>query len=200
MKAPAMLLVGLLSSCSIAPSRTDSALLPPAPPGKHWKLVWHDEFNGTQLDDTKWTRRGDWKRRDGYWIKDDAYLDGRGHLLLRTRKDGDRFACGAIDTQHKFEHTYGYFVARCQLPKQPGHWPAFWMMSPGVSRVGDGGRDGTEIDIIELPWRDGRLTSNLHWDGYGKDHKTAGTKFEVPAVTAGFHQFGLWWSPTEYVF
>ena len=86
------------------------------------------------------------------------------------------------------------------MPTQPGHWPAFWLMSKGVNTVGDDGRDGTEIDIMEMPWRDGRLTSNLHWDGYGKAHKSAGTKFSVPAVTNGFHTFSLLWQPTNYVF
>ena len=28
--------------------------LPPASEGKTWKLVWHDEFDGTALDTDKW--------------------------------------------------------------------------------------------------------------------------------------------------
>ena len=27
------------------------------PEGKKWKLVWNDEFDGTELDRTKWTFR-----------------------------------------------------------------------------------------------------------------------------------------------
>ena len=69
--------------------------LPPPPAGKDWKLVWQDEFEGTKLDETKWNQLGDWKRRDGFWVKDGAYLSGKGTLLLRTRKDGDRYTCGA---------------------------------------------------------------------------------------------------------
>ncbi len=178
----------------------DQELLPPPPAGKHWKLAWHDEFEGNTLDETKWNRLGDWKRRDGFWIKEDAYLNGQGSLLLRTRKDGERFTCGAVNTKGKFEHAFGYYVARCKLPTQPGHWPAFWLMSEGVNTVGNEGRDGTEIDIVEVPWRDGRLTSNLHWDGYGKSHKSVGKKFEVPGVMEGWHTYGLLWLPTEYVF
>jgi beta-glucanase (GH16 family) len=174
--------------------------LPSAPAGQEWRMVWHDEFEVNKLDESKWNRLGDWKRRDGFWIKDDAYLDGKGRLVLRTRKDGDRFTCGAVNTRGKFEHAFGYYVARCKIPRQPGHWPAFWLMSPGVNTVGNQGRDGTEIDIIEIPWRDGKLTSNLHWDGYGKDHKSTGTNFSRPEVMHGWHTFGLVWSPGEYVF
>jgi beta-glucanase (GH16 family) len=167
---------------------------------KEWKLTWQDEFNGTELDKKKWNRLGDWKRRDGYWVKEDAYLSGRGTLLLRTKKDGDRYTCGAVNTKGKFEHGFGYYVARCKMPEQPGHWPAFWMMCPGVSKVGDGGRDGTEIDIVEIPWRDGKITMNLHWDGYDKAHKSAGTNTTMAVLTEGFHDYGLLWTPEEYVF
>ena len=196
------LLLGLaLPSTSLdqSPAPTDS--LPPLPAGQKWKLVWHDEFDGPNLDETKWNRLGDHKRRDGWWLKEDAYLSGHGTLLLRTKKEGDRYPCGAIDTKGKFERAFGYYVARCRMSKQPGHWPAFWMMCSGVSKVGDEGRDGTEIDIVEMPWRDGRITMNLHWDGYGKDHKTAGAKpTKQPELTEGFHDYALLWTPEEYVF
>jgi hypothetical protein len=78
--------------------------LPPAPQDQEWRLVWHDEFEGDQLDESKWNRLGAWKRRDGCWVQEDAYLSGKGTLLLRTRKEGDRFTSGAINTAGKFEH------------------------------------------------------------------------------------------------
>jgi len=28
--------------------------LPPLPADKSWKLIWHDEFIGSNLDETKW--------------------------------------------------------------------------------------------------------------------------------------------------
>lgn len=201
MRQTIRLLAGLfvtVSTLLAADAKTD--FLPPAPAGTQWKLVWSDEFHGSQLDETKWNRLGDSKRRDGYWIKDDAYLDGKGHLVLRTRKDGDRYTCGAVNTRGKFEKCQGYFVTRMKLPKQPGHWPAFWLMCDGVSTVGNEGRDGTEIDVVEVPWRDGQLTANLHWDGYGKDHKTAGIKFRVEGIMEGWHTYSLLWTATEYVF
>jgi len=185
---------------SLAQTNTAKDSLPPTPAGKEWTLVWRDEFEGAKLDETKWNRLGDWKRRDGFWMKDDAYLSGKGTLLLRTRKDGDRYVCGAVNTRGKFEHRFGYYVARCKMPKQPGHWPAFWIMGSGVGRVGDEGRDGTEIDIVEIPWRDGKVTFNLHWDGYGKDHKSAGANTTLPALIEGFHDYALLWTPEEYVF
>lgn len=181
-----------------APAQTND-WLPTPTAGKNWKLVWQDEFDGAAVDETKWNRLGDSKRRDGFWIRDDAFVR-EGHLVLRTRKEGDRFTCGAVNTRGKFEHAFGFYIARCKMPVQPGHWPAFWLMGVDVGTVGNEGRDGTEIDIMEAPWRDGRLTCNLHWDGYGKDHKSAGHKFKVDGVMEGWHHYGLLWLPEEYVF
>lgn len=198
--AAALLLSLNITVAAPAQTPTNQPFLPTLHSGRQWKLIWNDEFDGAKLDETKWNRLGDSKRRDGFWIKDDAYLSGHGTLLLRTRKDGDRFTCGAINTQGKFEHAFGYYVARCKVPKQPGHWPAFWMMGSGVGKVGNEGRDGTEIDIVEIPWRNGKVTFNLHWDGYGKEHRSAGTNTTITALTEGFHDYALLWSPEEYAF
>lgn len=180
--------------------KTDE-FLPPISEGKHWVLAWSDEFDGAKLDESKWEIMGDSKRRDGYWVKEDSYLDGKGNLILRTKKDGERFTSGSVRTLGKFEHAFGYWVCRCKFPTQEGHWPAFWLMAGGVSTVGDDGRDGTEIDIMEKPWREDKITQNLHWDGYGKAHKSAGTgEIKIPGVSQGFHTFGLYWTPEQYVF
>jgi beta-glucanase (GH16 family) len=195
-----LILGAALISAKAGWAQTEQAFLPPPPEGKQWKLVWHDEFEGAKLDERKWNILGDYKRRDGYWTKDNVCVNGKGSLLLRTQKDGQRFTCGAVDTRGKFEHAFGYYEARCKMPKEPGHWSAFWMMCSGVNTVGNDGRDGTEIDIIEMPWRDGRLTANVHWDGYNEAHKQDGKKFTPPGVTEGFHTYGLFWLPSEYVF
>ena len=99
--------------------------LPTPAQGKTWKLAWSDEFNGTKVDQAKWDVMGDWKRRDGYWVKADSYLDGKGKLIIRTKKAGGRYTSGAVRTKGKFEHKFGYWVCRCKFPTQEGHWPAF---------------------------------------------------------------------------
>jgi len=131
--------------------------LPPPPEGKAWKLAWNDEFEGARLDETKWNVPPDGKRRDAFWMRKAISLDGKGHLVISTLKEGDRYIDGCVRTLGKFEHTYGYYVARIRFQEQPGHWSAFWLMGRGVSKVGNEGRDGTEIDIMEKPWLDDRV-------------------------------------------
>jgi beta-glucanase (GH16 family) len=103
------------ANAQAATTTNHEEFLPPAPQGQQWRLTWHDEFEGDQLDESKWNRLGDWKRRDGYWVQDDAYLSGKGTLLLRTRKEGDRYTSGAINTAGKFEHAFGYCSSSYQL-------------------------------------------------------------------------------------
>ena len=53
--------------------------LPIPPEGNSWKLVWHDEFDGTTLDQSKWVPDRDGKRRDGTEIDimEKPWLDDR---------------------------------------------------------------------------------------------------------------------------
>lgn len=193
--------VFLMLSSMAATDKLDPAdTLPEPPAGLQFKLIWHDEFDGEKLDQTKWECPPDAPRRDGWWMRKAVSLDGNGHLVMKTFKEGDRYIDGCVRTRGKFEHAFGYYVARIKLHKEPGHWPAFWLMGKSVGRVGDEGRDGTEIDVMEKPWLDGRVCHALHWDGYGEHHQSASHKPEIPGLMKDWHTYALWWKPDEYVF
>ncbi len=187
-------------SARIARTGVGNDRLPPPPEGKTWVMVWHDEFDGTAVDMAKWTPSPEGGRRSGWWSPKAVSLDGQGHLVVKTYKDGDRYVDGCVTSQGKFEHAYGYYVARVMFQREQGHWAGLWMLSPGVFKVGDGGRDGTEIDIVASAGRDDRVNHSLRWDGYGEAHKTAAKQVHVPGVIDGYHTFGLLWTPEEYVF
>jgi beta-glucanase (GH16 family) len=192
--------MSLFASAALAEEPSAKDALPPASQGKAWKLVWHDEFDGTKLDESKWETPPDGRRRDAWWMRKAVSLDGKGHLAISTLKEGGKYIDGCVRTRGKFEHAFGYYVARIQLQKQPGHWSAFWLYSASVNKVGDQGRDGTEIDIMEKPWLDDRINYALHWDGYGKAHRFEGKVVKVPGVMEGFHTYALLWLPDQYVF
>lgn len=177
-------------------------------------LVFSDEFDGTGAPDgTKWERQ-EYNRRnnatgpDGWWSNQDSYLDGNGNLVIRVRKiadknnDGDScdYSVGMIRSKGKFEHLYGKYEIRCILPSQPGWWVAFWMMQGNVGAVGNGGVDGTEVDIMEgFGWTN-LINNAFHWDGYGADHKSTGKQFNPAGIRDGFHTFAMEWYPEKYVF
>ncbi|TWT76465.1 Endo-1,3-1,4-beta-glycanase ExsH [Planctomycetes bacterium CA13] len=191
-------LLGTLTGVVSAAESVDE--LPTPPDDKSLTLKWHDEFDGDQLDATKWEARPDGKRKGGWWSPRAISLNGEGHLAITTFSDNGKPTTGCVWTKGKFEHSFGYYVARVKFQNQPGHWSAFWINGNGIGTVGDDGRDGTEIDIMEKPWLDDRVQHTLHWDGYGDHHKSKGNVVKVPDVMNGWHTFGLLWLPEEYIF
>jgi hypothetical protein len=81
-------------------------------------------------------------------------------------------------------------------------WNEIAFFGDKVNAVGDESRDGTEIDIVETPWRkEDKISNGLHWDGYGDHHKTAGHVTTIPGINEGQqHTYGLDWSPDGYIF
>lgn len=172
------------------------------------KLVWSDEFNGTAIDQTKWNinhnkRRTDPDGKDAWWHKDNAYLEN-GNLVVRTSKIDGAYAGAAVNTKKKFERAFGYYETRVKMQKEQGHWGAVWLFSPAVLKVGDEGRDGTEIDIFESPYVGlGKDSVNvaLHWDGYDKAHKKANKVITGMKLNDGnWHTFAVEWTPEFYKF
>ena len=59
-------------------------------PAGEWQLVWSDEFDGTELDRTKWDfRLNFWGEPFDAYTDQGIVLDGKSHIELhRTEKDG----------------------------------------------------------------------------------------------------------------
>jgi endo-1,4-beta-xylanase len=177
-------------------------------------LVWYDEFNGTGIPDIEKWDRPEYNRRnnnngpDGWWSRQDSYLDGNGNLVIRVRKINNKnsdadpydYSVGAIRSKGKFEKLYGVFEINCKLPTRQGWWVAFWMMQGNVGSEINGGVDGSEVDVMEgFGWTD-KINQAIHWDGYGDAHKSTGKKTEVPGIRDGFHTYTMVWNPEEYIF
>ncbi len=195
------------------------------PSDKNWKLVWNDEFDGDTLDSSKWSFRMHlMQQRHNTFTDEGAVLDGNSNLLLSLiEKDGQYYSphlqtgSNYLDRpgesfckftwpvanieQPKFMHKYGYYEIRCKLQTQPGWWSAFWLQSPIIGSSLDPVKSGVELDIMENFTRDGIISHNNHWDGYGKDHKHVGSGArKVEDTEDGYHLFGLDWSPKGYIY
>jgi hypothetical protein len=66
-------------------------ILSTPPEREVWELVWNDEIEGDELDESIWGTPPDTVRRDGWWIRKAGSLDGGGHLLIRTFREGESF-------------------------------------------------------------------------------------------------------------
>ena len=166
-----------------------------------YELFWEDEFNGTELDSTKWAVRGIGPRGVGY-ITADAIKIKDGKLNINAFMENDSLKISAVGTQGLFDTTYGYFECRAQLPKTTGNWAAFWIQSPGIASGEDPGKFGVEIDIFEYFKSQGGnfVSHNLHW-AYGPNQKSTGAFLsKVEGIGEGFHTFAVEWTPEKYAF
>ena len=180
-----------------------------------FKLTWSDEFNGVAgiPDPAKWDRP-EYNRRpnaagpDGWWSKQDSYVDGKGNLVIQVRKiankndDTDAFdySCGVVRTRTKFSQLYGRYEIRCQLPKQPGWWVAFWMMQGNVGSEINSYIDGAEVDIMEAFGWTNNINHAVHWDGYGTAHQSDGKNELITGIRTGYHTYTMDWYPDKYLF
>lgn len=184
-----------------------------------FELTFADEFDGDRVDNTVWTSEngvGATSVRHGsYWNTDMAVIkDGHLHIRIKYLPEGYHgngkpgWYTAQLTTQTSFLQRGGYFECRCILPRGYGLWSAFWLFCKGVHRVGDEGRDGTEIDVFESPyyyktdkWHNA-VSSNLHYDGYGEAHRSVNvcTSLVTNDPYENFNTYGLEWSETEYTF
>lgn len=188
--------------------KEEPAVLPATPDHitKNYTLEWSDEFNGTELDLTKWNYRAEGVVRNlGTVSRDAISLDGKGNMLITVRKDPSGiYYIGQISTDGLYTTRYGYFECRVKLQESLGPHTAFWLQSNTMGiENNDPQNNGVEIDIFEYHRKvPNRLFHNLHWNGYGANHMTIGTHNDnLPNIgKGGYHTFGLEWTANEYAF
>jgi len=176
----------------------------------HWELVWSDEFKGatgSAPDSAKWAYdlgASGWgnSELESYTdSRENSYLDGKGHLVIRALRAPDgRFTSARLKTQGKFSTQYGKIEARIKLPRGQGMWPAFWMLGADIGSVGWPACG--EIDVMENLGREPRLNhGSLHGPNYPKTGITA--RYELPhgdLFYKAFHRFAVEWSPDRIEF
>ncbi|MDR3724659.1 MAG: glycoside hydrolase family 16 protein [Terracidiphilus sp.] len=205
-----------IASAAVLLTATNLAGQTPAKKAAPAKLVWADEFNGTEgsgPDTAKWTAIED---GSGFGNNELEYYTPRavnahvekGKLLLTARKEtytgknGDKsYSSGRIESRGKFELQYGRVEARLKLPKGQGIWPAFWML--GSDYATTGWPACGEIDIMEnIGAEPDKVHGSLHGPGYSGGNPLGGV-YTLPdgaRFSDDFHVFALEWEPKEIRF
>ncbi len=102
------------------------------PSGKHWKLIWHDEFDGTELDRSKWDFRLHLlQQRHNTFTEEGATLDGKGNLLLTLIEKDGQFYSPHLQTGSNYLDRPGSgfcFDSKADKPKMV--WPVAKIVEP----------------------------------------------------------------------
>ncbi len=179
-----------------------------------WQLVWEDNFDGQELDNTKWNRQtepagrfnDEWQRytsdTQNAFVKD-------GYLTLQANHHSNehglnQYSSARLNTAGKGEWQYGRIVARIKLPKGEGVWPAFWTLGANIDENGGDTpwpKTG-EIDILELYGSkdDAVIEGNMHYYDNGHAHMGAvAYKLKDGIFAEDFHEFELQWGPQQLI-
>lgn len=160
-------------------------------------LVWSDEFNGKELDLSKWKYAYQGERLDGVNCKESVRVED-GCLKIHVFSKDRKIYTGMVSTEGKFEFGHGYYEARMKFNDAPATWSDFWLYNPRIIDC-----IGAEIDIIEHrlfnrcgEYISGRVDHTLHYGGYGRSHRYAYSV--APWGDHEFHTVGLDWNESGY--
>jgi beta-glucanase (GH16 family) len=176
------------------------------PPLPNYSLAWRDEFNGAQLDETKWTARDlhwgeTFEDKESVFVKD-------GYLTVQTTTGADGLHhTGYLSTRNKFSATYGYYEAKINFQDAPGTWCAFWLVSDRILPM-SAEAVGIEIDIVEsLPGHNDSYPVHVHnWnvDQNNNQHTHVGLHAQNPSpsrpLQGNDHVYAVEWTPEGYQF
>lgn len=177
---------------------------------QEWELVWSDEFEGDELDLTKWsyqTGRGanyglvNWGNNELQFYTDrqeNVFVqDGKLHIVAREEQMGTaNYTSGRIRSFQKGDWTYGKFEIRAKLTEGQGLWPAIWML-PTESVYGVWPQSG-EIDIMEaLGHEPEKVYGSVHYGPQWPNnrYRTWGYTKDEGTFSEEFHVYSIIWSP-----
>lgn len=190
------------------------------PPG--WKLTWSDEFDGKEIDKTKWDfdiGNGFFNYAANVWIggwgnselqyytrdPDNAFVkDGMLHIkAIKESLHGFGYTSARMKTRKKdggplFNQRFGRFEFRAKLPAGKGVWPALWML-PQEEKYGGWAASG-EIDVMEARGQEpNKVLGTLHYGGRWPANAHTGKDYIFPkgGTFTDFHVYAVEWEPGE---
>ena len=184
-------------------------------PSSKWdsaELVWSDEFDGTEVDTTKWRfQTGDhgwgnneWQDYQPFPSNNAVVKDGVLHITARLEGDGQQvgdYTSARMNSRESF--TYGRLEIRAKMPdhKGPGIWPALWMLGENIREIG--WPASGEIDIMEyISSKPDSVLVTIHSNANNHVDGTQISSGFVPLITIEeeFHNFGILWEEDKLEF
>ena len=187
---------------------TDTSYFQLQQPVSDWQLVWSDEFNGSQINDRKWTLESncdDDTNDDKQCFTENAenvfIEDGVLNIVALPAEDGtDKpYTSARLNTQNKGDFKYGRFEVRAQMPSGQGAWPSISMM-PTNSIYGEWPNSGeieiVEMDTVSVPSH--HIQGTLHYAN--GDISSSGKAYAMTngaSPADGFHNYAVEWNEGE---
>ncbi|MFM8470250.1 MAG: family 16 glycosylhydrolase [Limisphaerales bacterium] len=171
-----------------------------------WKLVWADEFDGPQLDYTKWAAEenahGGGNGEMQFFVeRPENVRVENGNLVIEARKERwealgqvREYTSARLRTKFRADWKYCRIEVRAKLTSGRGIWPAIWLL-PTDNKYGFWATSG-EIDLMEhVGHEPATVHGTLHFGGKWPKNAQAGKPFTLKqgAFADDFHVFALEW-------
>ncbi len=169
---------------------------------KVYQQVWSDEFDGTELDLSKWdiqlgngAQYGilNWGNNEEQYYQEDNVEVSDGKLLIKARAEavgGYEYTSGRIRSLNSGDFKYGKMEASIRMASTPGLWHAFWMLP---SEPSDSWPVSGEIDIMEFVGnRPNEIFNTIHFADSQGNHRQLG-ELEGFFPSPIFHKYAVEW-------
>jgi len=193
---------GSFTISDLALFTTDWARTIPDLPG--YQFVWSDEFDGIELDYSKWSHEvGDsWYNNEiqSYTARLYNSVIENGNLVIIAREEEygpNNYTSARLRSLSKADFCYGRIAARIKLPTGQGIWPAFWMLP--TYQIYGGWPDSGEIDIMEAINQTDRIYGTLHFSDAQHQRVSSGGSYYGGGINFAddFHVYAIEWEPNE---
>ena len=185
----------------------------------NYELVFSDEFNGSELDSSKWNTQYLWgpdlviNSEEQYYVDivnepefgyNPFEFDGESITInsIRTptslleKANNQPYLSGVMTSYDAFKFTYGYVEARAKMPYGDGLWAAFWLLNAYYVD------DKPEIDIMEHIGDDQDVVYHTYhyYDADGNLRSSESQPTPGIDYTADFHTLAVEWKPGTIIY
>lgn len=173
---------------------------------KDYTIVWQDEFDGQELDESKWeyqlgdgSQYGLWRwgnNEDQYYRKENVSIVNGVLRIKAIREDfaNYQFTSARIRSLGKGDFKYGKIEASIRMANTGGLWHAFWMLPshPNSSWPISG-----EIDIMEYVGNSpNEVLNTIHFADQAGNHNQSGAPTPIQFDNA-FHLYSVEWDENK---
>jgi beta-glucanase (GH16 family) len=182
-----------------------------------WQLVWEDDFDADELDQSKWS----YQLGDGCHISQNLCGWGNNELQYYTEREqnisvedgfltitaheedyeGSDYTSARIRTIQKGDWRFGRIEVRAKLPQGQGIWPAIWML-PTDENFGGWPQSG-EIDIMEMVGHEPETVhGTIHFGDPWPNNQNEGEPYSLESgiFADNYHVFSIEWEQNKIEF
>ncbi len=181
-----------------------------------WNLVWNEEFEGTELDSSKWSyemgnwlldskgnyETSGWGNNEQQFYTDQNTIISDGTLKIQAKKESYtdpvqgsyEYTSSKLITKNKFSVCGGKIEVRARVDSGKSLWPAIWML-PEDTVYGKWAASG-EIDIME-GWGSTpqKICGTIHFGDVWPNNSYLTNDYYFPEndSTENWHTYSLEW-------